>query len=56
MLFANLAIILVAAAWGGVCRDELNKRDLELLLRKWHLAQILPEEPSTADLKGSASC
>ncbi|MBK7977473.1 MAG: serine/threonine protein kinase [Deltaproteobacteria bacterium] len=56
MLFANLAIILVAAAWGGVCRDELNKRDLELLLRKWHLAQILPEEPSTADLKESASC
>ena len=45
LVLANVAIISVAAAWGGICRDELNKRDLELLLRKWHLDQLLPAGP-----------
>ncbi len=54
LVFANLAIIVAAAAWAGILRDELDRRDVELLLRKWHLAQMLPEEPSTADLRRKA--
>ncbi|MFN7950816.1 MAG: serine/threonine-protein kinase [bacterium] len=56
LLFANLAIIVAAAAWVGILRDELDRRDVELLLRKWHLAQMLPEEPSTADLRRKPEC